>query len=181
MTHSLKTDPSTATSAIGESEVSRFLFHEAQLLDEHRYEEWYRLLSEAIEYKMPVLRTRVEEDGGNEYSQGMHFFDENWASLSWRIKILSNPGTYNWVENPRSLVRRIVGNIRIEEVEATRCKVRSNFMLYRNVGSGLDYNLLTGERFDVVARRDDGELCLESRTIHLDQTLLLSQNISFLL
>lgn len=166
---------------ITDAEVSRFLFREAELLDEHRYREWYGLLSEQIDYKMPVLRSRVESDGGNELAKNMFYFDENWKSLSWRVQVLENPGTYNWAENPRSLVRRIIGNVRAEEGQPRRCAVKSNFMLYRGTAGGVHYTFLTGQRSDVVARRGDGRLCLEKRTIYLDQTMLLSQNLSFLL
>jgi len=166
---------------ITEEEVTRFLYDEADLLDRHQYEDWFGIVSEDIDYKVPVLRTRTDADGGHERAKLMFFFDENWGSLSWRVKILSNPGTYNWVENPRSLTRRIIGNIRILENGEGRCVVRNNFSLYRGIGGRLTYDLITGQRFDTIRRRGDGALCLAKRLVHLDQSLFLSSNLSFLL
>ena len=38
-------------------EVQEFLFHEASLLDERRYQDWLALLTEDVHYWMPIRRT----------------------------------------------------------------------------------------------------------------------------
>ena len=161
-------------------EVRSFLFLEAELLDSAKYWDWLALVSEDIEYKMPVLRTRRAADGGNEFSESSFLFDENWRSLQLRLDLLANAGTFNWVEDPRSLTRRVIGNIRLVDSESSACSVRSNFFVYRGVGGEMRYELFTGERFDRIGRRGDGGLCLCKRTIHLDQSLLLARNLSIL-
>ena len=37
-------------------EIEQFLYHEAELLDERRYEEWLALFAEDAQYFMPMRR-----------------------------------------------------------------------------------------------------------------------------
>ena len=166
--------------AVTYDEVLELLFREAELLDEHRYSEWLELLSHDIEYRMPVQRTRTAANGGNEFSDRIFLFDENFKSLQWRVELLEKAGSYNWVEDPRSLTRHIIGNVRLSATDPSGCSVRSNFIVYRGIGGKLEHDLFTGRRLDALTRRENGDLCLQSRMIHLDQTLVLARNLSIL-
>jgi 3-phenylpropionate/cinnamic acid dioxygenase small subunit len=50
-------------SAVSESELARFVYHEARLIDERRYDEWLNLFTEDALYWMPL--TRNQPDGIN--------------------------------------------------------------------------------------------------------------------
>ena len=72
-------------------EVQDFLYFEASLLDERRYEEWLELLSEDIHYWMPIRRTTTAKEVANEFTQpgDMAFFDDDLATLTLRVQRLS--------------------------------------------------------------------------------------------
>jgi 3-phenylpropionate/cinnamic acid dioxygenase small subunit len=159
-------------------EVEQFLFAEAALLDARRYEQWLGLLAEDIHYWMPIRRTVTLRDIDREFTkQGdMAFFDENYALLGARVRKLGAGSA--WSEDPPSRSRHFVTNIRITAVEGDEISVSSCFCVYRTrLNTEIDH--WTGRREDRV-RRTEGGLLLARRHLFLDQTLLLSTNLSTL-
>ena len=47
--------------------AEEFLFHEAQLLDSRRYQEWLELLTDDIHYWMPIRRTTTAKEVSQEF------------------------------------------------------------------------------------------------------------------
>jgi benzene/toluene dioxygenase beta subunit len=47
-----------------QQEIEQFLYHEARVLDERRYEEWYALLTDDIHYYMPTRYNRLKREAG---------------------------------------------------------------------------------------------------------------------
>ena len=93
-----------------EREITAFLFHEAALLDERRFDEWLGLLDEELSYRMPVRSTRPEGQG-SEFSEQMLHFDETRETLAMRVERLKSGDA--WAEVPPSRTRHYVTNIRI--------------------------------------------------------------------
>ena len=59
-------------------EIEEFLYHEADLLDERRYEEWLELLTDDVRYWMPMARNVQFGDEGREWTrelQDLAWFD----------------------------------------------------------------------------------------------------------
>ena len=58
-------------------EVEEFLFREAALLDDRRFEEWVDLFTDDTHYFMPIRRTRGRRELAKEFTQPgeMAFFD----------------------------------------------------------------------------------------------------------
>jgi 3-phenylpropionate/cinnamic acid dioxygenase small subunit len=59
-------------------EIERFLYAEANLLDERRFEEWLDLLTEAVRYWMPMRRNVKFGDQARENTherQDLNWFD----------------------------------------------------------------------------------------------------------
>ena len=50
-------------------EVEQFLYHEAALLDDRRFHEWLELLTDDVEYWMPIRSTRARGDEANEFTK----------------------------------------------------------------------------------------------------------------
>ncbi len=69
--------------------VRRFVYHEAQLIDEKRFDEWYALFAEDARYWMPL--TRGQPDGVNHAS----LFYEDKLLLRVRIERLKNPNSFS--------------------------------------------------------------------------------------
>jgi 3-phenylpropionate/cinnamic acid dioxygenase small subunit len=148
-------------------EVEQFLFHEACLLDEARYDEWLGLLAADIWYFCPLIEF-VNGIEATVDQRGAHYFDENLQSLRNRCQWLQSPHAH--VENPPSLKRRLVSNIQVQEVE-DGVAVQSNFLLWQIRPRDSDGALFAGRREDRL-RRVDGELKLCERRINLAHPVL---------
>ena len=157
-------------------EVEEFLYREAGLLDERKLEEWFALCTDDIHYWMPIRRTMQAKDIANEFTKpgGMAFFDDDKKTLGMRVQRLSQRGA--WAEDPPSRTRHIVTNVRILSVDGNEISVASNFMLYRTRLDSEEDSWI-GRREDLL-RRENGALKLARRHVYLDQTVILSQNMS---
>lgn len=156
--------------------VERFLYEEAALLDAHEYEQWLDLFSDDVHYFMPIRRTRTRRELDKEFTRPgeMAFYDDNKGILAGRVRKLRT-GTA-WAEDPPSRTRHLVTNVRVAADDGVELDVRSNFVLHR---TRLKSEELTwvGSRHDTL-RRHDGSFLIAKRHIFLEQTVLLSQNLS---
>jgi len=159
-------------------DVEQFLYREAQLLDDDDLHEWFDLLTEDVEYRVPRRVTRERGAHQSEFSEEGFLYREDHGTLRTRVKRYDKE--YAWAENPPSRTRRLVTNVRIESASDGDVSARSNLLLYRGQGEETDADLIACERFDTLRRTDDG-LRLAKRTVHLDQTSLATRNLSFFL
>ena len=161
-------------------DVEAFLYEEAELLDEHRYREWYGLLADDMRYRVPTQANRLRRDRGREASAegDVCLFDDDKTTLGWRIRQLES--ATHWAEDPPSRTRHLVTNVRIAPREtAGELDVRSNFLCYRNRLAD-EVDLWAGERQDILRRAGDGSWLIARRTVTLDQNVVLSKNLSVL-
>ena len=161
--------------------IEQFLYLEAELLDDHRYDEWLELVADDIHYRVPTQANRLRRDRGTEASvEGeMPLFDDNKTTLGWRVRQLAMPT--HWAEDPPSRTRHLVSNVRIDATTTDdEFEVRSNFLCYRNRLRD-EGDLWAGERNDLIRRVDGGAGWeLARRTVTLDQNVVLSKNLSVL-
>ncbi|WP_328609150.1 3-phenylpropionate/cinnamic acid dioxygenase subunit beta [Amycolatopsis sp. NBC_00345] len=161
--------------------IEQFLFFEAQLLDEARYNDWYDLLHEDIRYRMPLRRNRLHRDlplestGGRELAH----YDDTHESLAIRIRRIQQPTA--WSDNPPPRTTRLITGVQARKGERPGTyEVRSVFQLYRNRLQD-DADTFAGHRDDLLA--DGGvpggepDFRLLARTIHLAQSVVLAKNI----
>src|ERR1700730_4653563 len=98
-------------------EIEEFLYREADLLDERRYEDWLALVAEDVRYWMPMRRNvKVGEAEGEltRAGQNINWFDEGKETLTRRVKqILTG---MHWAEEPVSRISHMVSNVRLLEV-----------------------------------------------------------------
>jgi biphenyl 2,3-dioxygenase beta subunit len=157
-------------------EVERFYYDEAAILDSHRYEEWLALFTDDAHYFMPIRRTRTQREIDKEFTQPgeMAFFDDTKMLLAGRIAKL-NTGR-SWAEDPPSRTRHLITNVRIVRDNGRELEVESNFHLYRTRLNSEETSWI-GSRRDRL-RRVDGSFQIADRKIFLEQTVLLSRNLS---
>jgi 3-phenylpropionate/cinnamic acid dioxygenase small subunit len=167
-----------------EAEVARFLHHEAELLDEGRYEEWLDLLADDLRYAMPlrlnVAHGDVAARGTTRPGEEVCWFDEGKATLTKRVEQIRTG--VHWAEEPFSRVTRMVANIQVGPLEPATgdVTVSSRFLLYRNRVAD-ETDLFVGRRTDTLRRRvtDGGPGWeLHQRLILLDQNVLLAKNLT---
>ena len=158
-------------------EIEQFLYHEAELLDEHRYREWYELFAEDVRYWAPTQANRLRRDRGTEASADgeVALFDDDKLTLGWRVRQLET--STHWAEDPPSRTRHVVSNVRVAAGGTEdEYRVRSNFICYRNRLAD-EVDLWAGERHDLLRRTRTGWL-IAGRTVTLDQNVVLSKNLS---
>src|SRR5579862_3448466 len=97
-------------------EVEEFLYREAELLDERRYDEWLALLADDIRYWMPMRRNVKFGEGEREFTregQDIAWFDEGKDTLTRRVRQIQTG--IHWAEEPQSRIAHLVSNVRIVE------------------------------------------------------------------
>ncbi len=164
-------------------EVEGFLYHEAELLDERRFEEWLALLAEDVRYYMPIRRNVKFGELDREFTregQDINWFDEGKDTLTRRVRqILTG---IHWAEEPLSRVCHMVSNVQVLRATPTvfqpqEVAVKSRFLIYRNrVESETDF--LVGKREDNLRKVERG-WSIAQRRIVLDQNVLLAKNLTF--
>ena len=169
--------PATVMSRIMlQFEIEQFYYAEAALLDDRRFDEWLALFADEAHYWMPIRRTMTSNELDREFTApgAMAFFDDDRMMLAARVKKLATG--YSWSEDPPSRTRHLVTNVRIVRDEAGELAVNTNFHLYRTRLNSEEDNWI-GSRKDVLRRTPDG-LKIVTRHIFLEQTVLLSRNLS---
>jgi 3-phenylpropionate/cinnamic acid dioxygenase small subunit len=165
------------------AEIEEFLFHEADLLDDRRYEDWLELVAEDVRYWMPMRRNVKVGEAEREFTragQDINWFDEGKETLTRRVKqILTG---MHWAEEPVSRISHMVSNVRLLEVNPSvaapvEVAVKCRFLIYRNRVE-TETDILVGKREDLL-RRGDGQWKIARRKIVLDQNVLLTKNLTF--
>ena len=158
-------------------EIEQFLFAEAALLDERRFDEWYALLAEDLHYYMPAQTNlgRSQAELGELHQAA--YFDDDKEYIGLRIKRLHTGRA--WAEEPSSRTRHLVSNVRLMLLQVDgEVEANSIFYVYR---SRLERQLdqFVGQRTDVLRRADNMYgWQIARRSIYLDQATLLSGNLS---
>lgn len=161
-------------------EIEQFYYAEASMLDDCDFDSWAGLLHRQIRYFMPIRSNRIQREKSLEYTrddESAHF-DEDYESLQGRLrKVKSDVG---WSENPASRTRHIIGNVVISSGSTSDgLKVTSSFLVYRN-RLERQVDIFAGYRDDELLRSsDDGKLKIRNRTIYIDQSTVLANNLSF--
>ncbi len=161
-------------------EINEFLLAEADLLDEGRWDEWLALLADDIRYVMPMrlnvaFGSRAETDRTAPDTE-VCWFDDDLATLTKRVRQLQTG--VHWAEEPRSRVTHLFANLRVLEITGDEVTVSCRFVVYRN-RVATETDLFVGRRTDVLRRNGPGWL-LASRTLLLDQNVLLAKNLTLL-
>jgi 3-phenylpropionate/cinnamic acid dioxygenase small subunit len=170
-------DESAVARLVLAAEVAEFLYTEADLLDERRYDEWLDLLAEDYRYSVPLrLNVRYQDVAEREDTRDgeMAWFDEGKETVALRVKQLATG--QHWAEEPVSRVSHLVTNVRLESVELPEVAVSCRFVVYRNrVADETDF--LVGRRRDRLRRTEAGWQVVGRRLL-LDQSVLLAKNLS---
>jgi 3-phenylpropionate/cinnamic acid dioxygenase small subunit len=164
-------------------EVEDFLYGEAELLDERRYEEWLDLLTEDVRYWMPMRRNVPADEPEREFTRegaDVNWFDEGKDTLTRRVQQIRTG--VHWAEQPPSRICHMVSNVQILDTAPSddmpaEVTVKSRFLVYRNRVE-TETDLFVGKREDRL-RRVDGQWQIARRKIILDQSVLLAKNLTF--
>ena len=170
-------------------ELAEFLYAEAELLDERRYDDWLALLADDIRYWMPMRRNvKYGDTTGREFTregEDISWFDEGKETLTRRVRQIQTG--IHWAEEPQSRIAHIVSNVQVLEATpslADPCEVatKCRFLVYRNRVE-TETDLLVGKREDVLRRPNGSKTAdgwrIARRKIILDQNVLMTKNLTF--
>ena len=161
--------------------IEDFYALEADLLDERRFDEWLDLLHPDIRYRIPMSQNVHSRDAAAEFltdDLAVCWMDEGKRTLTQRVEQFKTG--LHWAEEPMSRTCHLYSNTRVldsnEDNGARRVKVKTRFLVYRNrLQSEVD--LLVGKRVDDLLA-DGPSWKILTRTVYLDQTVLLANNLT---
>lgn len=158
--------PLTEDAAQARAAITEFLYREAELLDEHRYEEWFDLLADDYRYLVPQMLIG-EDDRAPRYDERAYLVMESKASM--RLKLERGESEFAWAMRPPAVERRFVSNVIIEAQDADRFEVRSMVLVGWSRGP-VPLSLYPASRRDEITRADGG-FQLRSRLVRLASEL----------
>jgi 3-phenylpropionate/cinnamic acid dioxygenase small subunit len=106
--------------SVDRSAVERFLFHEARLMDEHRYDEWLALWDSDATYWIPCNADDIDP------TRNVSVVYDRRGQLRNRIQRLKET---LWLREQAPRLKRLVSNILVESESPSEVEVNSNFIL----------------------------------------------------
>jgi 3-phenylpropionate/cinnamic acid dioxygenase small subunit len=159
-------------------EIEDFLWQEADILDDFRYEDWLDLLTDDVSYWMPIRRNvPSREMEGELTAEGpeMSWYTDDKPTLVKRVAQIRSH--VHWADEPYSRISHLVTNIRVLGWNnPNEVRVKCRFFFYRNRHED-ETSMLIGKRIDTLRRTDDGWK-IARREIYLDESVLLYKNLT---
>ena len=157
-------------------EIEQFLYHEAELLDAGRFDEWLDLFDEETLYFMPTREVVHSRSEGIKGLGDLPYFEDDKPFLRARVQRLK--GALAHAEDPPSRTRRIISNVVPREHASDVFDVRCNFIVFQSRLERTE-NFYVGQRVDRI-RRAGENWKIKRREIVLDHAVV-PRTISILL
>ncbi len=158
-------------------EIEDFLWNEADLLDEHQYDDWLDLFTEDASYWMPIRSNVASQEMKRELTDegpDLSWYSDDKPTLRKRVNQIKTG--YHWAEEPLSRVTHMVSNIRVLSWNGSEAKVKCRFLFYRNRHADEESTFI-GKRIDTLRRTNDGWK-IARREVYLDESVLLYKNLT---
>ena len=107
------------------AEIEAFLYEEAELLDNWQLMEWAALFTEDAIYRAPAL-----DDPTRDPANSVFLINDDLSRIKSRARQLL--GDTAWAENPRSMTRRLITNVRVVSIEGDAIRATANFLIQRS-------------------------------------------------
>lgn len=157
-------------------EIEQFLYREARLLDQERWDEWLALMSADIHYWMPMPENRRRVDKLDAYTEGRGaLYDDDLRDLTRRIARFKQPSA--WAEDPPTRHVHVISGVEAYQSEKlNEYVVHSTFVNYRSRGEK-DNDLLVGRRRDLLVFDGDA-FKVKRRMILITQSVFMAKNLN---
>jgi benzoate/toluate 1,2-dioxygenase subunit beta len=156
-------------------EIEGFLYEEARLADESRYEEWESLVTNDVHYWVPA--------GPSDYDPAsrLSYINDNRSRLATRIRQLRTGRRHS--QTPPSAMRRLITNIELLSANpaADEYEVGSNFVLYELAHQATGDLRIWAGRATHRLRRVDGRLRIAAKRVDLINAAGPLPNLTFLI
>ena len=162
------------TATVSRAEVEDLFFHEADLLDNWKLDEWLTLLTDDATYYVPP---NDKPDADARFT--LFTIADDIVRLRERIIRLKDPNCH--AEYPPSHTRRLISNVRITGTEGDLILVAANFAIFRHRRNEASPRQFIG-RYRYKLKRTDVGLKIQERRAILDAEELGAMGaVSFLL
>lgn len=148
--------PMTSEQRATLEDVTQFVYREARLQDEHRYDDWESLWTDDGVYWVPA-----NGDGGDP-EKVMSIIYDNRSRIALRIRQFHTGKRFS--QTPQSRLRRLISNIEVLEDDGRELSVGSNVLIFENQTRG---DVLWAARTEYRLRRMDGQLRMARKTVNL--------------
>lgn len=150
----MNTDLLTDTAAL-RAEVEAFVYLEARLADESRYDDWFALFDDPTHYWVPAGPADYDPTTATRVS----YVNDNRNRLATRVQQLGTGHRY--AQTPPSPMRRVVSNLEILGVvtsgDGDLVEVASNFVLYElSAQASNEIRIWAGRTTHTLRRAGDG-------------------------
>ena len=151
------------TATVSRAEVEDLFYHEADLLDSWRLDDWLDLLTDDATYYVPP---NDKPDADARYA--LFTIADDIVRLRERVIRLKDPNCH--AEFPPSRTRRMIGNVRITGADGDEIAAAANFIIHRFRYNDLDRVFVGQYRYKL--KRQGGRLKIAERRAILDEQQL---------
>jgi len=150
--------------------IEQFIYREARLQDEHRYDEWEALWTDDAIYWVPANGDDIDPD------QHMSIIYDNRSRIGVRVRQLLSGKRL--AQEPRSRLRHLVTNIELVGCRAGEISAACNVMVFE---SNLRDATIWAARTDYVLREENGALKMARKKVALVNNDKPLYTLSFLI
>lgn len=136
--------------------ITQFLYHEARLQDEHRFQDWEALWTEDAVYWLPANGENTDPE------RDMSILYDNRSRIGLRIRQFLTGKRYS--QMPVSRLRRVIGNIEVLGDELNGTRITANMLLYESHRRG---QIMWAARNEYLLRQVDGQWRLAFKKVAL--------------
>ncbi|MGE0330303.1 MAG: aromatic-ring-hydroxylating dioxygenase subunit beta [Ramlibacter sp.] len=136
--------------------ITQFLYLEARLQDEHRFQDWEALWTDDAVYWVPANGEDTDPE------RDMSILYDNRSRIGLRIRQFLTGKRYS--QMPVSRLRRVIGNIEVLGDEPGGTRVTANMLLYESHRRG---QIMWAARNEYLLRQVDGQWRLVFKKVAL--------------
>ena len=151
-------------------EVTRFIYREARLQDEHAYDAWESLWTDDGVYWIPA------NGEGTDPENEMSIIYDNRSRIALRVRQFHTGKRFS--QTPRSRLRRVVSNIEILSRDEQHIVVTSNAMVFE---SGRRGDTIWASRNEYKLRREGDALRMAAKKVILVNNETALYSMAFLI
>jgi p-cumate 2,3-dioxygenase subunit beta len=159
--------------AVSRAEIEDLFYHEAELLDAWKLDDWLALMTDDATYYVPP---NDKPDADHRFT--LFTIADDIVRLRERIIRLKDPNCH--AEYPPSRTRRLITNVRVTGVDGDTISAAANFAIHRYRRGGAHQEFVGRYRYKL--RRVSGRLKIAERRAILDaEELGALGSVSFIL
>ena len=148
-------------------EIEAFFYEEAELLDNWQLDAWVALFTEDAIYRAPAL-----DDPTRDPDNSIFLINDDLPRIQSRARQLL--GDTAWAENPRSMTRRLITNVRVVSADGNEVRATANFLIQR---SRMERTVVYVGQYRYTLRRAGSSFKIAERIVILAQDTLRPQGV----